>query len=632
MQGAVIDESNTSNFGNITDMGNTGNYEFTEICEILSPTQVLVKHIQRAYSPSSKVQLIRIPVYQNAEIPDTLRAASWNGSTGGVLAFECSGTLVMNAPINLDGVGFRGGQTTTSSYECVWFFNNRSYYYPISGDEGAKKGEGVARFINGKTGGRGAQGNGGGGGNDHNSGGGGNGAAGGLGGDRIRASAFTCNSVAPGVGGKPIAYNNSINKIFLGGGGGAGYENNPGTGTDGSNGGGIIIIKADSVISNNHSIQANGASTNQNAYDGAGGGGAGGTILLDVSHYDGSSIVEAKGGHGGNVDNLSQGNCNGTGGGGSGGTIWFAQPNSPTGVTTNIDSGSSGRTLNTSQSNCTVNGTNGATNGKAGMVLLDLDLPQTLSIPLTRNTTTICNADSVFLQKEWRFSTGVFYDTLASGCRDSIVETTLHVLQAKVGTFETSLCRGQRITINGTAYNTSIVGGTEIFKNVGSQNCDSILTFTITLNEVDTSISNNGPTLSSNAINATYQWINCRNNNPIIGATEKNYVAQMIGTYAVIVTQNGCTDTSDCYIISGDNLNPEIKIYPNPTDGQFTIDLGQIQRTTTVAITDLLGREIQTNTFKDSQILDVDFFGSSALYLVTILTLNDKTTFKLVKQ
>ena len=232
MQGALINESNTSSFGDITDIRNAGNYEFTEICQILSPTRIQLKHIQRQYNSNGNIQLVRIPVYENAVITDTLRAQPWNGSTGGVLSFECRVTLTMDAPIDVKGLGFRGGQTTTSDYECVWFFNNRSYHYDISGGEGARKGEGIASFIAGKTAGRGAQANGGGGGNDHNSGGGGgaNCAEGGLGGNRIRASAFTCNSVAPGIGGKPNLYNNSANKVFLGGGGGAGHEDNAGEG------------------------------------------------------------------------------------------------------------------------------------------------------------------------------------------------------------------------------------------------------------------------------------------------------------------------------------------------------------------------------------------------------------------
>ncbi len=39
-------------------------------------------------------------------------------------------------------------------------------------------------------------------------------------------------------------------------------------------------------------------------------------------------------------------------------------------------------------------------------------------------------------------------------------------------------------------------------------------------------------------------------------------------------------------------------VYPNPTNGNFSIDLGERYLTTSIIITDLLGKTIQTNEFK----------------------------------
>ena len=99
--------------------------------------------------------------------------------------------------------------------------------------------------------------NGGGGGNNHNAGGGGGGnyGAGGDGGNRVDAPIGNCQSNSPGKGGLALntfGYNLTPvanNKIFMGGGGGAGHDNG-GTGIQGGAGGGIIYISANSIIGN----------------------------------------------------------------------------------------------------------------------------------------------------------------------------------------------------------------------------------------------------------------------------------------------------------------------------------------------------------------------------------------------
>src|SRR5207253_4880019 len=55
-------------------------------------------------------QVIRVPQYTTATFGSTLTAAAWNGSTGGVLAIDVSGTLSLGgATVSVNGLGFRGG-------------------------------------------------------------------------------------------------------------------------------------------------------------------------------------------------------------------------------------------------------------------------------------------------------------------------------------------------------------------------------------------------------------------------------------------------------------------------------------------------------------------------------------------
>ena len=693
MQGALIDESNSASFGNISSIGDAGNYEFATICSIPSGTEIITNNIQRTYSPSGMVQVVSVPVYNDATVTATLTASPWDGSTGGVLVFECTGTLSMNSDIDLDGLGFKGGGLITSTYNCSWTNNTNAFFYDLSTGQGAKKGEGVALYISGKTGGKGAQANGGGGSNDHNGGGGGgaNASAGGLGGERIGASTFTCKCSNPGVGGKANTYSNALNKIFLGGGGGAGHENNATLGSSGSNGGGIVIVKANSLSGNGQTINVNGGPTPLDCFDGAGGGGAGGTILLEVGSYSGSLNVSAIGTTGGSVHGSGSSNCNGPGGGGSGGVLWVNQSVLPGSLNYSSNGWLSGTTLSTMQSNCSLNGTNGAMPGIVGAALTSLSIVQNSCNIQSSVATSICGSDSLFLGGAWQTTSGIYTDTITSGCCDSIIETTLSVVPNYTSTMNQTICAGDSIVVNGTTYTSSVIGATEVFLNVGTSGCDSIVTINLTVltaltgtineticegesivvngttynstvsgaievfssigpnscdstvtinltvNSVDNSVTNSSPMLTANATGANYQWLICPELTPITGETNQSYTAVLNGSYAVVVTMNSCTDTSNCIAVDGlgfieNDFGDACVLYPNPTNGNFSIDLGEIYQSVRITITDLSGKVVQENEYSEDQLLNLKLDEPSGIYTVRIESDDKRAIVRLMKE
>ncbi len=389
MKGAVIDETNTASFGNITSLNGAGQYEFATICGFVNDTVGFDKILLNTYDFTKAVQVVRIPVYTDVTITGTLMAQPWDSvtGTGGVIALEATGTIAMNANIDANGAGFKGGQmfVNTTNRSCP----TPNYYYSIlqstSPSLGASpKGEGIAPQIINKEHGVGKQANGGGGGNlDNNGGGGGsNFGNGGVGGRKPLPFGCTFLGIpaAPNAQGgfalNTSGYSLVNNRIFLGGGGGCGemnnYENPPTntipSGTPGGNGGGIVYIKCNQVIGNSFFITANGnqglnaslSPSNASKSDGAGGGGGGGVVLLNCNSYSGTLTVEAKGGGGCNAGFSNQ--CGmGPGGGGGGGVIWY------TGIltaSTNISGGANGIITSTGCSNTP----NGAVSGNAGSV------------------------------------------------------------------------------------------------------------------------------------------------------------------------------------------------------------------------------------------------------------------------
>ena len=377
MQGATIDASQSSAFGNITAYNNAGNYEIQTICDIQGSTVVFGYDLLNNYDVSGAVQLVRIPVYANAKITGSyLTAEAWNGSTGGVLIIEVLGTLDFGTEnINVIGKGFRGANHNAASGNCSWILDNSYYKTMSSADDKASKGEGISIWQSGKECGRGPQANGGGGGNNHNGGGGGgaNYGAGGRGGERIKSSTFTCGSYY-GLTSKNLVSGYNSDKLFMGGGGGAGHVNNSvHAGEKGTNGSGIVIIKANAINSNNKTIYSYGAIHSGDAInDGGGGGGAGGTVLLDVNSYSGTLNVNVNGANGANTLNTGSSNCNGPGGGGGAGIVMLKNSSMPANVNIYANGGQSGIVASESQNNCSVGNTNNATNGGAGSTTFNL--------------------------------------------------------------------------------------------------------------------------------------------------------------------------------------------------------------------------------------------------------------------
>ncbi len=378
MKGAIIDSSNSANFGTVTNYANAGNYELNYVSQVSGNNIQLKNALQRTYSiPDGKVQLVRVPYYRSANVISPLTCIDWDSQKGGVIAMIVGDTLRLNAPINATGRGFIGGigfNTQTNALNC--FSNN--YFYDVLSPVAASKGESIAHITYNIISGKGPSAGAGGGGMDHNSGGGGggNGGRGGFGGYQWQEC-----GMAPfdnrGIGGNVLSYNTTINKAFLGSGGGAGHMNNAGNfNTHGADGGGLILISANYLVSNSNRIisDGNGAAgcsrtPTADCHDGMAGGGAGGTVLLDVNNFVDPTIIQTNGGKGGDMTGpaIVSGRI-GPGGGGGGGVLWLKSGSLPANVTHVTSGGGNGGITELS------NEPWGATGGQPGFHLFNLKI------------------------------------------------------------------------------------------------------------------------------------------------------------------------------------------------------------------------------------------------------------------
>ena len=324
MQGAKIDTTNTSNFGNLLDYGNAGKYEFNIISKIDGDEVFFQRKLLNKYDVYGRVQLVSFPNLGDASICN-LTCKPWDGRTGGILAFK-GGRIKLYGSIDVTGKGFRGGKyALDKSLSCDSISSDYLFPEYVLG-LAAYKGEGIAEIYSALAKGKGKMMNGGGGGNNHNAGGGGgaNAGNGGLGGDAWR---FCGDPKNGGIGGQKIDYQATETRLCLGGGGGAGHDNN-GWGTKGGAGGGIVYVIAEAIENLSSSgILANGESVfavnsvYTEAGDGGGGGGAGGSVALLINKNPDKPLpIQIRGGNGASVHFE-----HGHGGGGGGGILFMGK-------------------------------------------------------------------------------------------------------------------------------------------------------------------------------------------------------------------------------------------------------------------------------------------------------------------
>ncbi|MCX6140128.1 MAG: hypothetical protein NTX15_04745 [Candidatus Kapabacteria bacterium] len=389
-----------------------GLFEFATIASITGNTINLLHPLLNVYDVNGRVQIVRVPVYADADVNQPLSGSQWNGTIGGVIVIDVRGTLRLNANISADGIGFRGGTSWRSGGACSTMTANDG----INSQSAAMKGESYVDPQASNVSGRQELFSGGGGGVSHNSGGGGggNGGAGGRGGAQWEGcSRFFDNGGLGGVS-APAVVNNTA-RIRCGGGGGAGQMNDN-VGTGGANGGGIVIIRCQTLGGNARSITANGTRPMADAQnDGAGAGGAGGTVLLVLRNLVAGVFVGADGGRGGNVRTSAM---HGPGGGGGGGSFLFSGANLIGGLTFSVTAGPNGRNVNQASA---VNQAYLATPGDDGISSFGQSIPENtgqfplLSVRAPRDTL-VCPGTSIsFTAKttgtyssiEWKRANGI---------------------------------------------------------------------------------------------------------------------------------------------------------------------------------------------------------------------------------
>jgi len=262
----------------------------------------------------------------------------------------------------------------------------------------------------------------------------------------------------------------------------------------------------------------------------------------------------------------------------------------------------------------------------------------TLNLTISNNTYNTINPTecSTYLSPSGHIynASGTYADTISNsiGC-DSIITINLTINSSSSKITPTE-CFSYTSPSGNFTWN---VGGSYLDTIPNVIGCDSLITINLTINTANSSVSQSGISLTADETGATYKWLDCPGMTEIAGATNQTFTAIANGDYAVIVTQNGCSDTSACFTVTGvgvieNSFGNDLLLYPNPTMGNFSIDLGEKYNSISVTITDLAGKLIHVKKYSESQIIDLNVDEPTGIYLLRIETEYKNALIRLIKK
>ncbi len=259
-------------------------------------------------------------------------------------------------------------------------------------------------------------------------------------------------------------------------------------------------------------------------------------------------------------------------------------------------------------------------NGCDSLIILNLTI---LESTYSNQTVVSCDSYVWGVNNQVYSTSGIFTHTLtnAIGC-DSILTLYLTINTSSTSSTSDSACFIYEWDLNGRQFFQSGIYTDTLINVLG---CDSILFLDLIIDTVDTRVLDSAASLVAQAANATFQWLNCDNSFvPVRGATANVFSPSDNSLYAVEIRQNGCVDTSECYSILDIGVvefeKSDIRLYPNPNSGEFSIDLGREFKECTIIIHDVNGRQVARFREYDSRFVTKSINVASGVYVVQIFT------------
>ena len=122
------------------------------------------------------------------------------------------------------------------------------------------------------------------------------------------------------------------------------------------------------------------------------------------------------------------------------------------------------------------------------------------------------------------------------------------------------------------------------------------------------------------------------------------HILRVKSNWSTDVPVDACTETqygeTEDYMVNivesslgliENNFEYKPLVYPNPTVGDFSIDLGTIYNNVKITLTDINGRIIQFRNTLNGRFFDLEIDSSSGMYLLTVESGKNRAVIKIIK-
>ena len=247
----------------------------------------------------------------------------------------------------------------------------------------------------------------------------------------------------------------------------------------------------------------------------------------------------------------------------------------------------------------------------------------------------VCFGDSVNVNGTYYSNALTLVDvyTAANGA-DSTVISHVVVLPQNITNQSIQLCAGDSLIVGTSVY---FLTGAYSDTLLAVNGCDSLVQTLLFVGDVfNTSVTSNLTgstyTLSANQLGTTYQWMNCLTGSTINGANTQTFSPTENGSYACILFDGLCSDTTECIAIidlgTEQLLFESVQLFPNPSENSFTINFQQ-EETAELSVYNSQGQQVMNHPFYSGGELVKHRF-LPGIYTVQIQTTNGLSCLKLM--
>lgn len=231
----------------------------------------------------------------------------------------------------------------------------------------------------------------------------------------------------------------------------------------------------------------------------------------------------------------------------------------------------------------------------------DIYISRIVNMNVVNVSEEVSACDSYTSNGETFTSSGIYIQEIG----DTVLTLDLTIHYSMTTSMDASACF--EYLYDGTTYTNS---GVYTFPGTTTAGCDSTFTLTLTIGDVNTNVILNGTTLTAEATNSEYNWINCSDNSPM-GETGQSFTPMENGSYAVNVITGECAATSECVTVIVNDIKEksylrDLQVYPNPGEDLIVVTSPEIHAGSIIKIFDSQGAECASFNSVNADLIHMD--------------------------